>query len=77
MSDAADEDYSDDEPTVKRSEQQKRKILSFLQKASLSELQTVETISALKANLIIAARPFTSLNDFKNKERIQILENLF
>lgn len=45
MSDAVDEDYSDSEVTVKRSATVERAIHKFLQTASNSELQTVDTIS--------------------------------
>ena len=45
MSDAVDEDYSDSEVTVKRSATVEKAIHKFLQTASNSELQTVDTIS--------------------------------
>ena len=67
MSDAADEDYSDEEPVIKRTDDQKRKILNFLNKSSLSELQTVESISALKAKILIENRPYKNFTDFKSK----------
>lgn len=70
MSDAADEDYSDDEPVAKRSDEAKRKILNFLMNATLSELQTVESISALKARVVHEARPFKSLSEFKLKSQV-------
>merc|ERR1711892_424210 len=70
MSDAADEDYSDDEPVAKRSDEAKRKILNFLMNATLSELQTVESISALKARVVHEARPFKSLSEFKSKSKV-------
>ena len=50
MSDAVDEDYSDSEVTVKRSATVEKAIHKFLQTASNSELQTVDTISGIFDN---------------------------
>ena len=75
VSDAVDEDYSEDEnPTKKRSKKDQDKILKFLNKTTVEELMTVETISAVKGRNIMENRPYSSLRDFRTK--IEVIKGM-
>ena len=52
------------------------KILTFLNKTTVEELMTVETISAVKGRNIMENRPYSSLRDFRTKIEVIKEDNI-